>query len=682
MNKKIKEKISRLQDTILYHDHLYYGLDKPEISDFEYDKIYKTLEQLEKKHPEYKNQNSPTQRVPGSILDRFQKVPHRQNMLSLQNSYSLEEIEDFHKNKIKLLKKKSSDYFVEPKFDGVAIELIYEKGILIKALTRGDGKVGEDVTNNIKTIRGIPLCLFSKSSPPHLLEVRGEIFILKKEFEKMNKQQEELGELPFANPRNATAGTLRQLDPHIVAQRPLFFYAHGLGEARGLNIKFQSDFLKQINQFGIPSLKISDKKKLTLPHLCRICSSLSELLSYYKEILSLRNSLPFDIDGIVIKLNSLEDQKQLGHIARSPRWAIAGKFPAEESITQINDVRIQVGRTGVVTPVAILDPVKIGGVIISQASLHNFKEIDRKNLHIGDFVTVQRAGDVIPEVIRPILKKRKKSVKKIRIPTQCPDCSSILKKERDLLRCTYSLCPAIKERSLIHFASKSAMNIEFLGEKSIKKFYKLGWLNSFSDFYKLPKKKLHDLEGFGDKSAQLLFKSLEKSKNTTLTRVLFSIGIPHAGEQTVQKLADKIFEKWNKKFLNLEQAISVLKNLKDEEFLEIPDIGVIVAKSIQDTIKRKNILKDLQSLHELGVKIKTKSNTPSKWKNLNFVITGTLPLPRGEVKLLIEKNGGKVLSSLGKKVDYLVCGESPGSKREKALELETQILNWSEFQKL
>ena len=621
MSKKIKEKITRLRDKIWYHDHLYYGLDQPEISDQEYDKLYKELVTAEADHPEWVSKDSSTQRVPGLVLDQFQKGTHRQMMLSLQNTYSLEEIEDFHKNKMKLLKKDSLLYFVEPKFDGVAVELIYEKGILKRALTRGDGKTGEDVTNNIKTIRSIPLRLFSKNSfPPELLEIRGEVFILKKDFKKMNQQQEELGENSFANPRNAAAGTLRQLDSRIVEKRPLFFYAHGLGQEIGLKISSQNDFLSKINQLGIPSLKISEGKKLKSPYLCRVCHSLQELFDYYNKILSLRSSLPFDIDGIVIKVNSLEEQKKLGSIARSPRWAIAGKFPAEEAVTKMKSIHLQVGRTGVVTPVALLEPVKVGGVTITQASLHNFKEIDRKELLEGDWVVVQRAGDVIPEVIKPVKQKRKGHLKPFKAPHQCPACSSKLRKDGDILRCVNSLCPAIKERSLIHFASKSALNIEFLGEKSIKKFYAMGWLNSFSDFYKLPTRELSELEGFGDKSTQLLSKSLDKSKKTSLSRVLFSIGIPHAGEQTVQKLSDKVMEKLDKKSLNLETALSVLRELKEEELMSIPDIGSVVAQSIQDTFKKKDIIQDFKNLHKSGIELQFKSKG-SKWLGFCFVIT-------------------------------------------------------------
>lgn len=682
MSKKIKEKINQLKEKILYHDHLYYGLDRPKISDFEYDKLYKQIKDLEQKHPEYLDINSPTQRVPGLALDRFEKSPHRQAMLSLQNTYSLEEIESFHKNKIKLLEKEDIEYFAEPKFDGVAIELIYENGLLKKALTRGDGKVGEDVTENVKTIRSIPLKLFCKSTPPKLLEVRGEIFILKKEFKKMNEQQEEIGENIFANPRNATAGTLRQLDSKVVANRPLFFYAHSKGVIEGLELSSQSDFLTHMNQMGIPSLKIAKDNKLKALHLCSVCHGFSELKDYYKKILALRSSLSFDIDGIVIKLNSLKEQKTLGQIARSPRWAIAGKFPAEESVTEIKRVEEQVGRTGVITPVAILNPVKISGVTVSQASLHNFKEINRKDIRAGDFVVVQRAGDVIPEVIKPVLKKRKKNVKKIKAPSQCPKCKSKLKKEGDLLRCVSPDCPAIQERSLIHFASKKAMNIEFLGEKSIKKFYELNLLTSFSDFYRLPEKNLNELEGFGDKSTELLRKSLEKSKDITLNRILFAIGIPHAGEQTVQKLSDAVFEKSNKKSINLLDAISILRNFKEEDLLEIPDVGTIVAKSIQDTFKRSAILRELDRLHKAGVKIQTLEKKAGPWSGLNFVITGTLPLPREEIKLMIKNKGGLVSSSVGKKTDYLLYGDNPGSKQEKALKLNVKILDWSEFQKL
>ena len=672
-------RINYLRDEIQHYDYLYYSEDNPAISDSQYDKLYKELENLEAKYPQYVTKDSPTQRVPGRPLEKFKKAPHTKIMLSLQNAYSLDEIEDFHKNKLKSLKRESLVYFVEPKIDGVAMELIYKKGVFERALTRGDGKIGEDVSHNVRTIRGIPLKLkLEKQIPPKLLEVRGEVFIRKEKFKEINKQQEDLGENLFANPRNAAAGTLRQLDPKIAIKRPLFFYAHGLGQTEGLNLSSQSEFLKQMNQFQIPALKIQGKGKLKPPYICRICKSLEELLNYYKEILSLRHALSFDIDGIVIKVNSFEDQSELGNIARSPRWTIAGKFPAEEAQTQIQDIHLQVGRTGVITPVAILEPVKIAGVTVSQASLHNFKEIARKDLLQKDYVLIQRAGDVIPEVIGPVKKKRERKAKAFKAPTKCPECLSQLKKDGDILRCVSSSCPAIKERALIHFASKNGMDIAILGEKSVKRFYKLGWLNCFSDFYKLPEKNINELEGFGEKSAQLLSENLEESKKTSLARILFSIGIPHAGQQTVQKLSDRVSQKNSQKPLNLKQALAILKNFKEEELLEIEDIGSIVAQSILETFKRKSLLRDLENLHKLGLELKHEKKG-LKWRGFSFVITGTLPLARDKVKELIESKGGKVSSSVGKKTTYLLCGENPGSKKEKALKLGTQILTWSEF---
>ncbi len=684
MSKEIFNKIQDLKKQILHHDRLYYNFDQPQISDHDYDLLYKKLKDLEDKHPAFKTKDSPTQKVPGEALDKFKKEAHSQMMLSLQNSYSKQEIKDFYERMKKLLDIDSPEFFMEPKLDGVAVELIYEKGFLTKALSRGDGKVGENITQNIKTIRGVPLQLnpmkTSSQKTPSLLEVRGEVIILKKDFKTINKQQEELGESLFANPRNLASGSLRQLDSKVTLKRPLYFYAHSLGSSKNFSVTNQKDFMEALKNLSLPCL-LTSKKKLKSPYLSQLSNSLHHLLKYYDEINKLRHSLPFEIDGIVLKINSFEQQKRLGQTARSPRWAIAGKFHPEEAITQIEDIVLQVGRTGVITPVAVMKPVSLSGVTIRQASLHNFKEMSRKDIRPKDFVVIHRAGDVIPEVLKSLKEKRNKNSKPFKDPKNCPNCKEPLQQDGDYLRCKNILCSAIRERSLIHFASKGAMNIEFLGEKNIKKFHEWGWLTNFSSFYDLPNKDLTQQEGFGEKSFELLVKSLEKSKKTTLSKVIFALGIPHVGEQTAQKLAEKVLEKLSNKSCNLHAALSILQNLKEEELTEISDIGIVVAASLRDAFQNKKLIADLKNLHKKGIYFVEEKKT-TQLKGLQFVITGTFPLDRKDIKKSIEQKGGKVSSQVSKKTNHLLVGKNPGSKKQKAEKLNISQINWNEFKKL
>ena len=683
MKNKILKKIQDLREKIRHQDHLYYDLQKPEISDFKYDQMYKKLKVLEEKYPEFKTKDSPTQKVPGKVLEKFQKEAHRQKMFSLQNSYSKEDIKDFFEKSLKLLKEENVSCVLEPKLDGVAVELIYEKGLLTKALSRGDGETGENITENIKTIPEIPQELQKSPlpSPPPLLEVRGEVFILKKDFKQINKQQEELGEPLFSNPRNFAAGTLRQLDSRITATRPLHFYSHGLGAHRGFKIENQKDFIELLQKLGLPCLSFSSSASLKLPALCRLSHSLEDILDYYEDMESLRHQFPFEMDGIVIKINSFEQQKHLGEIARHPRWAIAGKFPPEEKSTQIEEILFQVGRTGVITPVALMKPVSLGGAWIRQASLHNFKDLSRKDIRKGDFVRVHRAGDVIPEILKPLKEKRLKNSKAVSAPKACPVCKTPLQEDGDYLRCLNSLCPAVQECSLIHFASKKAMNIEFLGEKSIRKFYQKGWLKCFSDFYKLSQKPLDQEEGFGKKSFELLLKSLEKSKKTKVPRLLFALGIPHVGEQTAQIVSQKLSEIFKQKSFHLKELLPVLQNFKEEDFQALPDIGPVAASSLKKAFEKKELLKDLKMLHEAGV-VFLFDKKSMELQGLKFVITGTLPLPREEIKQVLEEKGAQVLSQISQKTDYVLEGENPGSKKKKAEDLKIPLLNWEEFQKL
>ena len=683
MRSKAKERISVLRHEIRRHDHLYYNLDRPEISDREYDRLYAELKQLEKAHPDLIRPDSLTQRVPGRPLEKFEKKRHRQKMFSLQNTYSREEIKQFFERILKLLQTDKTLFFLEPKFDGVAVELVYEKGALTTALTRGDGETGENITENIKTIPSVPLRLLTEKgrAPPDLLEIRGEVILFKKDFEEMNRQKTEAGEPLFANPRNASAGSLRQLDSRITSQRPLRFYAHGIGGREGMEVSSQSEFIKKIWSLSAPCLQICEKKEnLRFPFLCRLGQSLEEVLSYYDEIERIRQRLPFEVDGVVIKVDSFDEQVRAGETARNPRWAVAGKFEPALARTQIEDIALQVGRTGVVTPVALMTPVSLGGVTVRQASLHNFKELSRKDVRRGDRVEVWRAGDVIPEVIRVFKEERTEKSLPFEPPDRCPGCRSLLKPDGDYLRCFNPLCPAIRERALIYFASRSCMNIEFLGEKSIQKFHKKGWLSSFSSFYELPEKPLEKEEGFGEKSRDLLVKSLNKSKKTTLARLLSAIGIPGVGEQTARRLSRAVTEKRGAP-LNLKEAVEVLMSITEEELMEIPDIGEVSAGAVKTVFRQEELIQDLAKLHDLGVRL-SEQRAGGRIAGKSFVLTGKLPRPRGEVKALIEQGGGAVLSSVSRKTDFLVCGEAPGGKKARAESLSVPVLSWSEFQKL
>ena len=689
MKPAIQKEILKLKKQLRQHDHLYYNLDQPKITDFEYDKLFKRLLELEAKHPEFKTPDSPSQRIPGQALDKFKKEAHSLAMLSLQNSYSTQEIKAFYERILKQLTKNPS-FFVEPKLDGVAVELVYKQGVLIKALTRGDGKTGENITKNIKTLKGLPLVLETKVP---LLEVRGEVVIFKKDFKKINEKQEEKGLPLFANPRNLAAGTLRQLDPKVTAKRPLHFFAHSpgninTGQINITKINSQQEFMKTMKALCLPSLHINSSGKLKPPlNLCRLAPSFKDLLVYYEELLSLRHQLPFEIDGLVIKVNRFEEQKKLGSIARSPRWAIAGKFPPEQGETQIQDIRLQVGRTGVVTPVAVLKPLSLAGVFIRQASLHNFQDLKRKDIRIGDFVLIHRAGDVIPEVIK-VLKPKRKTVlktpgwlKKYVPPSHCPVCQAVLKNQGDYLLCDNKNCPAVKESRLLHFASKPAMNIEFLGEKSIKKFYGWGWLNSYSDIYDLKHKDLKNKEGFGEKSYTLLVSSLEKSKKTQLPRWLFALGIPLIGEQTAQKISDKIY-KIGGEDLNIPAVLKILKNITAEELESIPDLGPLAVASFLSAFRDPVMIEDLKELYKRGVYFEKQSKKQGSLKNKSFVITGTLPLPRSQIKQQILNKGGQVMAQVSQNTDFLLEGASPGSKSQKAKKLNIPRLTWEDFLKL
>jgi len=671
-SRALAEEAAKLRQQIEEHNYLYHVLDRPVISDREFDELFNKLIQIESEQPELRTPDSPTQRVGGQALESFKKIEHRVPMLSLQNSYSIDDIASFHARVQKALGDNVSlDYYCEPKLDGMAIELIYENGRLTRALTRGDGFTGEDVTSNVRTIASVPLKLRDDSVP--LFEVRGEVLMLKKDFKALNEAQQENGEEPFANPRNAAAGTVRQLDPRIAASRPLKFFAYALGDYRGIEVKSQAELHEQFQHLGLPSLAHSDrlKKQLGGP-VTRVCRGLDEVLKYYKWIQSHRHNLDFDIDGIVIKVNSWKLQNEVGFVARSPRWANAAKYEPEQAQTKIEDITVQVGRTGALTPVANMIPVSVGGVTITHATLHNQDEIDRKDIRVGDFVIVQRAGDVIPEVVRVLTEKRSKSSKPYKLPKNCPVCgTTAFRPEGEaVMRCPNPLCRARLKESIKHFASRRAMNLEGLGDRWIDLFVDRDLVSRFSDIYRIKKEDLLQFERQGEKLATKIIKNIEASKKADLARFIYALGIRFVGEQTAKYLARKYGD------------IEKLMTASLEELQSVEEVGPRIAESIYNAFKDKRFIKDIHEMMRLGVEFEKPKEGSHKLQGLTFVITGTLPVPRTEAQALLETNGAHISSSVSKKTSYVLAGEEAGSKLEKAQALGIKIITWDELLKL
>lgn len=657
---RVKTRHEELKKIIARHDHLYHVEDKPEISDFEYDSLFRELLELESSHRDLETSDSPSRRV-GGLVEAFEKLPHRRPMLSLSNSYESQDIFDFDDRLRKILKLSSTDapieYFCEPKFDGLALELIYEDGILVKALTRGDGLEGENVTANIRTIHSIPLRLTSEV--PSLFEIRGEIIMFREDFKILNEQQESDGFEGFANPRNAAAGSVRLLDSRITAQRPLSFLAYGLSDLSGLGVLKQSDIYSLF-------------KKLKIPHqdsLSKICLGAQAVVDFYSSFRSLRGSLPFDTDGIVIKVNSFFLQEDLGLVARSPRWATAAKFSPERAKTRVQKIEVQVGRTGVLTPVAVMEPVQVSGVQISHASLHNFEELARKDVRVGDMVVVHRAGDVIPEVIEVLIEGEGPRGEPPQVPNRCPRCNSpvVVSEEEIAIRCSNSSCPAILEGALKHFVSRRALNIEKFGDKIIEKLVKEALVRRFSDIYKLNSKDISNLDRQGEKSTQNLLKSIEKSKKVLLNRLIYALGIRFVGEQTSKLIADH--------FGSLER----FQAATEEDLTSIPEVGPKVAKAIIAWISENQNQHELEELKARLEVINPTRSIDGPLAGRSFLVTGTLPVTRDAAKSLIESNGGKILSSVSSKLDFLIVGEDAGSKLKKAQDLGVKTLTWEDL---
>lgn len=662
---KIKEKIDHLTDQLHYHNERYYLLDDPEVSDQKYDQLLRELEDYEKKYPQFKRSDSPTLRVGAPPLSSFQKRKHKAPMLSLANAFGEEELNDFDDKIHRFLndpKDKVYEYFVELKYDGLSLNLTYENGILIHASTRGDGETGEDVTQNIRTIRSIPLRL-KDTQPPRLIEIRGEALFPLKEFAKLNKEQEKNGDKVFANPRNAAAGTIRQLDSKVTASRPLTAFWYGFGECDGIQFSSMFSFQNKLKEWGF---LVGEHRK--------ICRGTQEVLNFYNHILSMRDSLPFEIDGIVIKLNSTHLLTELGNISRSPRGMLAFKYPARQETTKILSITVQVGRTGALTPVAEVEPVQVGGVLIQRATLHNQDEIDRKDIRIGDHVLIQRAGDVIPEVVKVITQKRTGKEKKFTLPSHCPVCQThTQKKEGEAVsRCPNYWCEARIKNRIKHFASKNAMNIDGLGKNIIDQLVEKKLIQSMAELYSLTPKDFLKLEGFAEKSSEKLFQSIQNTKHPELNRFIFALGLRHIGESTAKLLA--------KQFGSIEK----LSQASIDELEKIHEVGPEMAKSIHEFFNTPENKKELKNLlHTVTPLEIKKSNHKQILEGKTFVLTGTLPsLSRAQASEIIENLGGKTSSSVSKKTDYVLAGEEAGSKLTKAQSLGIKILDEFEFLKL
>ncbi len=661
---EIKNEIRRLVDEINYHNYRYYVLDSPVISDEEYDKLLKRLKELEERY-NYILPDSPTQRIGAPPLEKFEKVRHKEPMLSLDNAFSHEEVREFDERVKRLLNTiEDIEYTVEPKYDGLAIELTYENGILVTASTRGDGFEGEDVTQNIKTIKSIPLRI-EPPDVPEEIDIRGEVYMDIDEFEKLNKERERNGEFLFANPRNAAAGSVRQLDPSITMKRRLHIACYGVGAVKGREFRNQYEFIKYL-----------ESKKFPVPRIFHRVKRIDDVIRILIEMERERNNLPFETDGAVIKVNDFSLQKRLGAKTREPRWAIAYKYPAHQGTTKILDIKASIGRTGVLTPYAIFEPVRIGGVTVTRSTLHNWEEMERKDIRIGDTVVVERAGDVIPHVVTVIKDKRTGSEKRFPVPERCPECGSKVVKETGevAVRCININCFAQVQERIIHFASRNAMNIEGLGEKNVELFYSMGLVKNFLDIYTLKKEDLINLPRFGERSAGNLIDAIERSKNTTLQRFLFALGILHVGEYVAKLLA--------KNFKSIED----LYYIKKERLLEIEGLGDKISESISQFFHNPENIKTIETMKKIGLIISNPDyHEVSKGLSLSgltFVITGTLPEPREKVKEMVERYGGKVSSTVSKSTDYLVVGDEPGSKLNKAKELGVKTISYDELMRM
>ncbi len=660
---KIRKEIENLREQIRYHDWRYYVLSDPEISDKEYDDLVRRLKELEERYPEFKDPSSPTQRVGGKVAEGFATVRHKVKMLSLDNTYSEDELKEWEDKLRRMLKKSVNlDYMAELKIDGVSCALTYEKGVLVRGATRGDGEVGEDVTENLKTVRSIPLKLLGRDIPS-VIEVRGEVYMDKDDFLRLNREKIKNNESPFANPRNAASGSLKLLDPRIVGERNLKCFIHSFGWVEGVKFSSQKEFLERIKQWG---LRVNPEN--------RYCRNLKEVIDYYNYWSKRRESIPYEVDGIVVKVNSFMLQEKLGSTLKSPRWAVAYKFPAHQATTVVQDIEFSVGRTGIITPVAVLKPVECGGVTISRATLHNFDEIERLDVRRGDTVLIERAGEVIPKIIKVITTKRKKGTEKVQVPRRCPVCNGKITKEKEgevYWYCINPDCPARLKGSLLHFASRGAMDIEGMGESLVEELVNRGLVKSLVDIYKLKKEDLLGLPLFKEKKADNILNAIEKSKRQPLSRFLYALGIRHIGEKAARILAEKF------------PSIDLFFKLKKEDISSIPEIGEVMASSVVDFFSSSQIKQMVAEFKKLGLNLEEKMKKENLLGGKTFVFTGELEsFSRSQAQQIVEEKGGRWSSSVSRKTDFVVVGKNPGSKLVKARQLGVKTIDEEEFKKI
>ncbi|MFQ5862270.1 MAG: NAD-dependent DNA ligase LigA [Candidatus Brocadiales bacterium] len=663
--KHIQEKIEKLRRQIRYHDRKYYIDAQPEITDYEYDQLIRELQRLEKAYPQFITPDSPTQRVGGEPLAGFVTIEHRVPMLSIDNVYSNEELKEFTARLGRLLRGSEVNYVVELKIDGVAVTLMYEMGIFKWGATRGDGYRGDDITANLKTIRNIPLRLEPTKERIHSLEVRGEVYLQNKDFQALNMEREENGEPQFANPRNAAAGSLKLLDPRLTAKRRLRFIAHSIGFYEGITVSSQMDCLNAFKRFGLP----------VSPHN-RLCNDLEGVYQYCEEWRTRRAGLEYEVDGIVIKVNSFDQWKVLGATSKAPRWVVAYKYPPEQAVTQIKRVALQVGKTGVITPVAYLEPVHLAGTTVSRATLHNFEEMERKDIRVNDYVAVQKAGEIIPQVVKVIKEKRTGKEHVFKPPKNCPECGGEVTRDEEevYLRCHNPLCPAQAKRRIRYFASRDAMDIEGLGPAIIDQLVDKGLLKDYADIYYLRLDDLKGLERMAEKSSQNLIDAIEKSKVRDLGRLICALGIQHVGAHSAEVLAEHF------------GSLDELARAKPEALEEIQEVGPVMAESIAKFFSEPRTRSIVKRLKYAGVstkRLRKKQLKKSRIAGMTIVVTGTLEkYSRNEVEELIKRMGGKVSSSVSKKTDFVLAGESPGSKLDNARKLGVKVLSEAEFEKL
>ncbi len=677
MSKKSKDTESaraeaeQLRRMIEHHNYRYYVLDSPEITDKEYDELMRRLVKIESEFPELVTPNSPSQKVGGAPREEFGQIRHSIPMLSLNSVYTEDEILEFDARVKKILKSDEEiGYVAEPKMDGLAIELVYERGLLTSGSTRGDGYVGEDVTANLRTVRAVPLRLRSGGlRPPERVEVRGEVFMDTSDFQKLNERREEEGEPRFANPRNAAAGSLRQLDPRVTERRPLDIFCYALGAVEGAELETQWDVLASFAEWGLKTNPLNAR-----------CKGIAEAVAFYRDLEARRETLPYEIDGVVIKVDRRDQQEALGEISRSPRWALAAKFAPRQAITKILRIEVQVGRTGVLTPVAVMEPVGVGGVEVSRATLHNQDEIDRKDVREGDTVVVQRAGDVIPQVMEVLKDRRDGSERLFRLPDHCPVCGAAVDKEEDevAVRCIGLDCSAKIKETIRHFASKGGMDIEGLGERTVSQLVDRGLLKELSGIYYLTREQIMSLDLFAEKSTSNLLEAIERSKDQGLSRLIYALGIRHVGEHLAQVLARRF------------DSLDDLAGASENDLTAIDEIGPEVAASIRKFFDQSQNRKVIGRLKDAGVSMES-AERPSEGpdvggrslEGLTFVFTGELEsLTRTEAKRLVERAGGRATSSVSGRTDYVVVGSSPGSKYDDAKKLGVKTLSEDEFKKL